>query len=230
MSDLIFILILFIPIGGLVYFKKIRPYFIRRRFYQITNEINKIYADVNPFKVSLESRKLYPHFKKEELVYGEIEIPTLLALCRKISPHKKQVFYDLGSGSGKVAIAVKLCYPTLVVKGIEILPELKQLAVLKWLSFVQKYPKQFAEQDIEFIGADIMEISFQEADIIFINATSFSSETWQKIIHKLTELKKGSKILVTTKQLPATTFQPLYVGSELMSWGFTTTSLYEKIR
>jgi precorrin-6B methylase 2 len=230
MRDVIFLLILFVPIAGLLYFKKIRPALIRHHFQKIRKEINTLYADVNPFKVSIESRQLHPHFNKEEFVYGEIEILTLLALCRKISPRKKQVFYDLGSGSGKVAIAVKLCYPTLVVKGIEILPELLQLASLKWQSFVKKHPKLFTAQDIEFIGADITEVSFQDADIIFINATSFSPDTWQKIISKLSELKKGSKILITTKQLPITTFQPLYVGSELMSWGFTTTSLYEKIR
>ncbi len=203
---------------------------LNKKYLKITKQINTLYKDVNPFKLSVEAREHYKHLTSEDLVYGEINIPTILALLRLISPKNNQVFYDLGSGSGKVMIATKLCYPNLTVKGIEVVTELQEMAKSRWHSLLKKHPKKLSHSQIDFICANLLDSNFEEADIVFINATSFTAQTWQLLILKLDKLKIGSKILVTSKKLPQTSYQPLYIGSELMSWGFTTTSLYEKIR
>jgi SAM-dependent methyltransferase len=229
--DICIFVFFLLPIGYLSYCcyqKFYLPYARVKQFRQIAKEITALYVDINPFKVSLDFRKNYSTLRDEELVYGEIEIITLLPFLEIMHPQNNDVFYDLGSGSGKALIATKLAYPTLTVKGIEVMAELHYLATDRWHALQQKYPARLASANIDFICANFLDQDFYDADIIFINATSFSPETWQKLVSKFNNLKKGCKILIISKQLPEALFKTLYTGSELMSWGFSTTRLYEK--
>jgi predicted RNA methylase len=230
--DFIYLFLLIFTLLGLfsyLYLKKIRPFQQKRRFEGVVKLINPLYANTEPYHLSIAGRKNFSISQQQELVYGEVDIFTLLSLLQKLSPQPNQVFYDLGSGSGKAVIAAKLCFPQLIVKAIELIPELHQLSMSRWNMLVEKQPKKYTRADINFICADFLNYDFSDADIIFINATSFSNESMTELMKKFEQLKKGTKILIISKTLPHSSFKECYAGSELMSWGFTTTRLYEKI-
>jgi tRNA G46 methylase TrmB len=55
-------------------------------------------------------------------VYGEILIPSLKTLLDDLNIKPTDVFYDLGSGTGKVTIQAYLDYPFKKAVGIELAP------------------------------------------------------------------------------------------------------------
>ena len=107
----------------------------------------------------------------------------------------------------------------MIVKGIEILPELHALAKEKSQAF-----------DLTLICDNLLNQSIVDANIVFINATGYDNPTWENILAKLLTLKPKTRIIITSKKLPEPTFISRYQGMEKMSWGLTSTYIYEKIQ
>lgn len=213
-------IILFFP-----WFKREFDNYSRKKAYlPILKKIQFLYQDVNPYELSLKARSTQD---PTDLVYGEVSLCTLLDLMQKTLPKANERFYDLGSGDGKTLLTIKLRYPTLKVKGIELIPSLHQIAQLQAQRLQQMDPKQ--SLDITPICDNFLNYSFHDADIVFINATGLSSELWSLLADKLSLLKPGSRIILTSKRLPSPTFREYYRGMEKMSWGLTSTYIYEKI-
>lgn len=200
----------------------------QKRYQKIAQQINILYEKANPFQLSMQARGSIQAIPRDDLTYGEFDIPVLLELLEKINPQKKQTFYDLGNGSGKALIATALYFPHLILKGIEIVSPLHQLAQEKWQEIKSKQPK-LQQVDIEFVCDNFHNQDIHDADIILVNATAFSQESWQQAIAKLRELKKGCYIIITSKSLPASDYKTFFEGTLQMSWGFTTTRIYKKI-
>ncbi|MBI2791061.1 MAG: hypothetical protein HYX61_03800 [Gammaproteobacteria bacterium] len=224
-----FILLLVCFIALIPFVKKILRNFHRKRKYTaILKEINLLFQEIDAFKVAKDARIKYEK-SLTDLYYGEIDICALLDLLDIASPPQQCVFYDLGSGCGKSAFAVKLNYPHLKVHGIELIEELHDIANQKLHQYLDKNGLAHHDFGLEFIQANILNHNFTHADIIFINATAFSPGTWQQILYKLMQMKCGTKIIITSKTLPSPAFVIRYQAMELMSWGFTSTYIYEKV-
>lgn len=229
-ADILYIFALFISL--LMFFPIVKKIFLnwrrKKKYTQILKTLNALFADVNPFQISKEARQ---HIKvpTSDLHYGEIDTCALLDLMDIVKPSGQGLFYDLGSGSGKTALAVKLKHPTLVVKGIELVPALHAIAEQKLFEYLEKETLDAKRFGLSFICDNLLNQNFSDADIIFINATAYSANTWEQILYKLVQLKRGAKIIITSKTLPSPTFTKTYQGMELMSWGLTSTYIYEKI-
>ncbi len=191
----------------------------------ILENLQSLYADTNPFDVALNANKY--RLDNVEYLYGEVLPVTLLDLVALLPPKKNQIFYDLGSGAGKALLAMKLCYPSMQVKGIEQVLELHTLALEKYHQYLKVAQLQAADFEIHHINQNMIDYPFEDADIVFINATAFEA-TWQPILDKLRLLKAGTKIIITSKTLPEDGFTKQYQGMEPMSWGLTSTYIYEK--
>lgn len=218
--------LLFICLLGLLAFLPLKKTIQRKKQRRVLQTVQQLFADTDPFSLAKQARE---HLAgRDDLIYGEMLLNTWLELLTQLSLQPNQVFYDLGSGCGKIAIATKLRYPTLTVKGIEILSDLHHLAKQKWQQHC-RLNHLTSNSQIQFIAGDFLECAFQDADIIFLNATAFSDTTWQQILVKLKSLKSGTQIVITTKLLPEAYFAKKYQGMELMSWGYASTYIYEKI-
>src|SRR5437764_503565 len=76
--------------------KKLYNHYQRERRYRvIIEEMNALFANVNPFHISKKAR--LQHKNPEHLLYGEINLCALLDLLDLVQPKPKDVFYDLGS-------------------------------------------------------------------------------------------------------------------------------------
>lgn len=231
MLEVVLSLVLIFSIGFILFpllKKSYLKYQRKKQYRHIINEIDGLFSDINPYLLSQNSRP-FVDVPASDLVYGEIDLVSLLDLLAIIRPTPNALFYDLGSGCGKPAIAVKLRYPTLKVKGIELLSALYDVSIMKLKEYHDKHALTQKEFDVTFICDNIVNQPFADADIIFINSTAFSPHIWEQILYKLVQLKVGAKIIITSKQLPAPTFKKHYEGMKLMSWGFTSTYIYEKI-
>ncbi|MFI4937493.1 MAG: hypothetical protein ACHQJ6_03160 [Candidatus Berkiellales bacterium] len=228
MRDIIYFILLILLMAFLSY-RLVKPtllHFIRQQNYRkILRQINALYERDNTYPLAQHAKKQTAQYN-EELTYGEIEPCTLLDLLAVVKPKPSARFYDLGSGNGKAALTAKLRYPTLIVRGIEIIPALQQLSEQKCQQL--RDLKSFPHFDIHFICGNFLDQDFLDADIIFINATGFSSALFEQLLTKLLNLKPQTKIIITSKTLPETSFIKQYQGMEQMSWGLTSTYIYEK--
>ncbi len=197
------------------------------KYTRIIQQIHTLYRDTNAFAIAKQAA-LQQDFNNEERTYGEIDLCTLLDLLARVAPKPNDVLYDLGSGDGKSVLAAKLCYPNLQVKGIEFVRPLHDIAIAK-KALLQKHVQMSGQNfDVNLICDNILNQSFNDGNILFINATAFTPMTWEQILDKLLTLQPGTKVIVTTKTLPSSSFKKVYQGMELMSWGLTSTYIYEK--
>jgi hypothetical protein len=206
----------------------LRAFYRKKKYTHILSVLQDLYQDINPYEIS-KNASLRAKDNSPDLLYGEIDPCALLDMLDIIKPAPKDIFYDLGSGAGKSALAVKMRYPELEVLGFEIIEELHQVSMNKRDQFLHQYGQKIDPSELEFIHANILDHHFCQADIIFINAVAYSAGTWRQILYKFLQAKSGVKIIVTSKTLPTPAFHKLYQGMELMSWGRNSTYIYEKV-
>lgn len=229
---------------------KWRPYFAKsdlsrqlqnlpdgKRLNQIAGLLTTLYRGINADSLSKNERKRLG-LKEDAYIYGEIDFLSFILILDKIKPQPGEVFYDLGSGSGKAVFTAALCYDMSKACGIELLPGLCKLANMQinkartLLSLIdKKLTETFLHQlsTIEFINSDFLNCDLSDGGIIFINATCLSYYTWEALVEKLKELRPGARIISTTKKIQNEQFEVLYQYQELMSWGMNSVNIYRKI-
>ncbi len=180
---------------------------------------------------SIEARRQLKT-KDPMFTYGEITFFTFaetLAICK---PQPGEVFYDLGSGSGKAVLSAALLYDFSKTCGIEKLASVYDLSqqhkqqLLQSALAKQYYPhKTF---NINFIHDDMLNVNLSDANIIFVGATCFSGEFWEQLQTKLQAVKPGTRIIITTKRLSLDYFKLLDAHYRLLSWGYNSVYVYVK--
>jgi len=185
----------------------------------------ELYKDIDGIQISLNQRNKL-NLTSKELVYGEINFDSFIDLMKKIEPKEEDIFYDMGSGTGKPCIATALVFNVKKIVGYEILSDLVETAnkVLKRLIDLNiKIPQ------VEFKNQNFLEADFSDGTIIFSHATCFEENTMKTFEEKLLSLNKGARIIIITKSLKSKDFSLIEEGEKRMSWGYATYRIYEKI-
>jgi cyclopropane fatty-acyl-phospholipid synthase-like methyltransferase len=113
--------------------------------------------------------------------YGEIteeSVDKLFELFKE-RINENSVFYDIGSGAGKMVIHAGLEYPFKKSCGIELSKERYELSL--------NLKEQFAPNDanISFINGSFLEEDFSDANIVYFDNMSMSNKIDEFIFNKL---------------------------------------------
>lgn len=212
-------------------YRRFKLIVIRKRIRDVIFELAKLYALENPHKLSVEYRK-EQKIKSDEYIFGEIMFASFAEILSLVKPQPQEVFYDLGCGSGKAIFLTALIYKDIVAHGVEILPPMYELDIklLKNLKTQAKDHPTFKTYplNINFHNADIFEFDFTDADIVFINATCYSKKRWEEVENIFKKLKKGTRIILTSKTLKEADFKLIHARYYLMSWGISVVRIYLK--
>jgi len=165
-------------------------------------KMEELYKDKSGFGINNEE---CDHIIKEggAPTYGEILYESVEKIINKVKPTKKDVFVDLGSGIGKVAVQFRLSTNIKEAFGVE----LSQTRVKHALSVKSELIKQHLVANkkgkkLNFYEQNILNANLKNVTIAFMCATCFSEDLMRKITQKLaTECKIGLK-LITLKKLP----------------------------
>ena len=175
-------------------------------------------------KAARESMFLDPY----TFVYGEIAAHGLRELLQRAQPMAGDVFYDLGSGSGKAVMTAALLYPQILAKGIEYLPEMCDLS--QRLSKTLLASLDIPDQQMHFIHGDLNVSDLSDASVVFINATGFFDASYQALVETLSRLRSGTRIIIASKKLPENLFhQQAYFPEIPMNWGNSQSYLYTRL-
>lgn len=185
-----------------------------------------IYHSVNGFILShLDKIK----DNKPEYVYGEIVFEPFIALMSLCRPNTNTIFYDLGAGVGKPVLAMAMVFQVRASVGIECLPALHAVSrrQIRRLGQLQEYG--VVSERIDFLNGDFLAMPIVKANLVFINATAFLGELWDRMSMHLETLHPGSQVVTISKPLKSEKYRLLHQTYVLMSWGVAHAFIQERI-
>lgn len=195
--------------------------------------LEALYKKVHAKSSSIRYRLLHL-IQNKDFIYGEIDFLSFYTLLERTSPSTQDVFYDLGSGSGKAVLSAALFFNVNKSIGIELLPPLYEQSSTQLEKAIQQFQQNDDEKEylsqmehIQFINDSFLHYDFGDADIIYVAATCLTDATWNELISKMAGLKPGSRIVVTTRMIHHERFESIYQGVELMSWGLCPVRIYK---
>ena len=160
------------------------------------------------YRKSHDSReKLDKDEDSSSFYYGEIRFSIFAKAIHKIKTlynglnKDGGVFYDLGSGSGKMVLAAALLHPFSKSIGIEYLSDLHDLSQI----LVQRYYKSEKRNNTTSVLTKLGDICdetfpwFEDADVIYCNMLAFEEELLHKVRELLKRVRPGTFVLTTGK-------------------------------
>lgn len=146
-------------------------------------------------KESNEKNKVY-------LTYGEILYPSLSTVIDYLKIDDQDVFYDLGSGIGKVALHFFLKTPVKKACGIEA-AEARQNSAQKIYGVVkQEFPELYADgRQLTSQQGNFLETDISDATIIYTCSTCFGEELL-KNLGEVFDRCPNLKYVISMKAIP----------------------------
>lgn len=140
--------------------------------------------------------------KKISETYGEILTPAINKIISKLDISNDDIFLDLGSGLGKIALQFFLCSEVQESYGIEISPTLYHQSILITQKFKQDLP-EFYEDDrkLNFMCGDFLQLNLPQATIVLISSRCFSQRLLNAVAEKL-ETLENLRCLLTLRPFP----------------------------
>lgn len=195
-----------------------------QNFQEITKFFNEIYKNIDGYEISKQAR-IESELNTEKFLYGEVPLLTCQQILEFANP-KKGLFCDLGSGTGRLVLAMQLLGNFRKSAGVEILPGLHNQAI-KVHQFLEQNHPDLAKK-ISFHQNDIFKTKLHNVDFIIMNHPFKDGEDFMKLEDKfLNELKPGSKIVTMIRALKNPAFKKLGTKTLKFSWGDSSAHFFE---
>ena len=189
-----------------------------------------LYGNINGYTISAKARSTIPH-PDRAFTYGEVAPESFYEILLNVTPQKGEVFYDLGSGTGKAVILASLFFEFSKCIGIETLEGLYEASKEILIRFNHESSLILGANNkvTDFILSDFLEYDFSDGDIFFVHSTCFQDELMDQLSKKLECLKKGARVITVTKTITSSAFQEIQHKDTNMSWGKATVYYYKRI-
>ena len=163
--------------------------------------LSKLYDGVNGYSISHADRA-GGREGEQAFTYGEMLLEPFARILDAVKPLPGEVFYDLGSGTGKVLVMADQLFPFGRVTGIEFLPTLHATAN----EILGRYTQEFRPALVQPRGpviskhGDMLTEDLSNADIIFVHATCMPSSLIDALGEKLrTRCKPSARIILISR-------------------------------
>ena len=190
------------------------------------SEFEKFYTGISGFGIEYSETKKISDAGSSS-TYGEIKYSSLEKLLDDLKISSQDVFYDLGSGVGKVTAQVYLNSPAKKCIGIE-LSDTRHDKAQKAKSLIAQNKKLGAVRELNFVHGDIVKENIDDATVVFMCSTCYPESLMKNLTEKFSNLNKNLRIL-SLKALPENNHFKLTKTYQLpMTWSSASTvHLYE---
>jgi len=137
--------------------------------------------------------------------YGEVTEQGIYMLSERLKEYTKthragSVFYDLGSGVGKVIIGIAALHPELRCVGIEIVPDRVRIANAS----LERIKQKNIRSRIIFHHGDFLspDLNFRDAACLFISNLCFTENTNARLAEKITREAGAGCIVIVSREIP----------------------------
>lgn len=186
---------------------------------------NALYGNINGYSISMKARYKASN-QNRTYIYGEVVPEGFYEMIKRISPKKGEIFYDLGSGTGKAVILAALFFQFSKCIGIEILEDLYNTSK----EVLTRFNHNAGISTVtDFIHSDFLEYDITDGDIFFVHGTCFPEEFMLELSKKLECIKKGARVITVTKTLTSNLLREIEHRDTNMGWGKATIYYYCRI-
>ena len=167
--------------------------------------------------------------KKEKifLTYGEILNSSVDTLIEKLSIHQNDVFYDLGSGIGKVPLHFFLKTPVHKACGIEASIERHHYAENVYSAVKQKFPILLKERELNVLPGNFLGADISDATIVYSCSTCFDEALLNEMAQRLDNCT-NLRYVITMKPIPMAFPAQVEVFEVECTWDKVNCYLYKR--
>lgn len=161
------------------------------------------------------------NYTKKTSIYGEIlyDSAQVLLTDPELGFGPQDIFYDLGSGVGKMAVQVYLNTPVKKVVGVELSPT-RHAKAEKVIRRCMQSNLMEKDRTLTLCHGDMLELDINDATIIYMCSTCYPPELLEQLVIKFSQLQPGARI-ISLKELPNYTQHGLEFVKEVrlpMTW------------
>lgn len=174
------------------------------------------------------------HHTEDSLVYGEIDLQGFCDLLMNDIPHDStDIFYDLGSGSGKAVFAARFVGDFQECVGIELLHNLHELASSVRSLYKFLYQHKLIHQNVQFVCSDLLDCDgwWKDGTVVYVPNLLFDDNLKNQIAEKAVKLKAGAH-LICLKKFDSAAFNSAFdlvkERPVAMSWGESNVYIYQR--
>ena len=137
----------------------------------------------------------------EGVQYGEVDPASFAVALQWASPSAGERFFDLGSGTGKAVLTAAALHDFRSASGFEILRPLHDAALRAHAAC----SGSLRCAAVRLVCADgfSAEPPWHEADVVFCTTTCFTDEMVERLEAGAAKLRRGARLIVTTRELSA---------------------------
>jgi len=199
-----------------------------------TKEVfDKLFHDVNGRALSLKGRE-QEEFKSKSFVYGEVLPDSFYDIIQEVyAPGVPgQVFYDLGSGTGKAVLLAHLLFDFEKSKGIELVDQLYDASAEVKKRYDSEVKHTLGDavkgRDIQMTLGSFLDADLTDADVIFMNSTCFQDDLMELLEEKLETVRPHCHIISLSKSFKSPSFHQYKHKMQEFSWGQATVFYHRK--
>jgi precorrin-6B methylase 2 len=155
--------------------------------------LKNLYSDINGFDID-EKEIIIFNKTGGSSVYGEITYVGVKELIKHMGLTNKDIFYDLGSGTGSMVFQIGLETAVKKSNGIELSKTRHSHA----LSTYNKISRDYSDYDISNVylkKGDILNKKYNDATVVFTDSVMFSEHFMTELSTKLSNIPKLRMIL-----------------------------------
>ncbi|NOS67709.1 MAG: SAM-dependent methyltransferase [Candidatus Peribacteraceae bacterium] len=190
-----------------------------------------LFSDVAGYSLSASGKAAIDREADPALTYGECTPEAVEHILSITGAKPGEVFYDLGSGTGKMVVFAAFFMAFKKSVGVELLPELHEAAQMVGKRYMEEIQPKLEDDrrdtKLEYRLGDIFEADLSDADIVVSHCcTCFDDALMQKLSDKLESCKPGTRIVTVTRALSSPAFESVGVSPVQMGWGQATANVY----
>jgi hypothetical protein len=160
-----------------------------------------LYSDIDGFQIAQDAFKKMNHYYIG-YEYGEAAYHSFFRMLQIVKPLKKEVFYDLGSGTGSKVFIASLLFGMMKSVGLEIITDLYSCAQeikRKYYNQMKLSKLRLPVGEIAFHNTDFNDYDFSDANIVYLSIAPLALEIELngKLGNKLESLKVGSRLITS---------------------------------
>jgi SAM-dependent methyltransferase len=149
--------------------------------------LRRIYRDIDGFPISREDLRRVER-SRSSATYGELMPTATVRLLEQLALTRRDVFYDLGAGVGKVVLLAAITTPVARAIGIELAPQRVargQLALAA--ARAEKLP---GARRAALLEADMLRCPLEDATVVYTCSTAFPSAFMRQLMRRLAQLPR----------------------------------------
>jgi SAM-dependent methyltransferase len=194
-------------------------FFFRRKFLLLNLKLLFFYSwGMCHQTVATEGRNM--DIPINTLTYGETPFLSAWRLFRLAGLNKRDVFYDLGSGTGNVVFFCNILYGIESV-GIDAIPT--------FIDYSNKIKESLKFEQVNFIKGNFLLEDFSKGTVFFIVSTVFDPDTREKLAEKFKEVSPGTRVITVSHVFDVPHLKVKTEEKMFFSWGYENIYLHERI-